>query len=127
MSYTIYTDPTSATLAGLEIQSLLRVEWTVEADEILDNGDEDEVHSVARHGTVRTHGRIELLDAAEAAQLTGRRGSLQFTMSGADGSDRQVRIDEASLGRSTQAVEDQSAPRCRLEFIAPAAPQVLAV
>ncbi len=127
MPYTIYVDPTSATLAGLEIQSLTRVEWTVEASEILDGGDEDETRSVARHGPALTRGRLELLDAAEATQLAGKRGSLECTLTGADGTDRRIRIDETSIGRSILAVEDQSPPRCRLEFVAPAVPQILAV
>lgn len=126
MAFTVYHNPRDIALAGEPIAGVESVVVSCQQKEFRASGDGDLHESVARFTAGRTSGTITLLDAAAAASLAGRSGTLSFTWTDVKAeADKTVTIASAWVGGYDAAVSRESAGKVSLAFVAEAAPVIV--
>ncbi len=121
MTHHVYHDPRDVSLASVPCGPVSRIGWEIHASQIVHAGDDDYLHSVARHGRLILRGNLEMFDVLAAGELAGARGTLSFTLSQSS-SPQTVEISDCSFGQARMLTQHRDRPVCKLEFLAESLP-----
>jgi hypothetical protein len=121
MSHHVYHDPREVSLASVPVGPVSRIGWEIHASQILHAGDDDYLHSVARHSRLLLRGTLEMVDLQVAGELAGARGTLSFLLSETT-SPKRVEISDCSFGQARMLTQHRDRPICKLEFLAESLP-----